>query len=209
MFKSAPSKKLTSLACIGYVSEIGAAYVGELKPGKVVNYVVQPIQISPRESGRKQKIFLAYRPEWLEAGFDPSSLSDQVGGTGMEFVYRNNICNKFDEEKGSNEYSLSALQGLAVNDDNFRSMVEALQALPDKSPASVQEVLTTYLLEKGEFGYVLKQGSEVVGEDDNGKKIRELTDNYEIASWGRLNDKWRKGVAKSADNGKLKLTFEI
>lgn len=199
-FQEAAVQKIPSLAVIGKVSE-----VQDGKLSQSANYVVQPVKLEGSGAGRNATVFLLYRPEWLRAGFDPSSL-EQYGdeGRSMTHVYRRNIA-----VKGG----ISTLKGLAGSDEGFGTLASQIIGLADNSIANVQNVLREFLTvtnEQVQIGYVLKQRKDKAGEDDNGKTIYELANGYEVGEFFFVNAENIKKLKQRAarSKGEFVLTFD-
>jgi hypothetical protein len=216
-FSEAKVQKLPSLACIGYVDE-----VGEGKVSSTGNYVVQPIKLRAHTPGRNANTNILYRPEWLDPNFEPNDL-DELGeegsderkqGKSMLSVYRRNIA-----ERGK----ISALKGLAGSEENFAQLANILVTLPrdlsttDGSTAFVMAVsqnLRDFLTVRNEgvdIGYILRQRQDKAGEDENGKTIYELANGYEVQEYffpspEKLKS-LRQRAAKTKD-GAFKIAFD-
>jgi len=191
---------MPSLACIGEVSE-----VPEGKLSSTEMYIVQPVKIRAAGPGRSLKINVLYRPEWLDRDFDPNSLNDAEGGSKVLAVYRRNIAGKG---------TISTLKGLSGSDVAFGQLAENLLSLTAQSITSVENALREFFTvtnEGTQFIYVLKQGKQKVGEDENGKTIYELTSNYEVSEFHFLNQenvKKMKARANRSQDGSFRLAFD-
>lgn len=193
---------MPTLACIGSVVEIGDGKISST--GK---YVVQPINLGALEAGKDLRLNFLYKPEWLTAGFDPSSLEEVEGGDSMLSVYRRHI---------SGRGALSTLSGIAGTDERFEALSATLLGLEDVSAENVQQALTEFFLggdaEDVQIGYIAKQQSTRTDDinPQTGKNIYVLENRYEVSSFFRVDEKTIKSLANRANksNGKFRLTFE-
>lgn len=199
-FQEATVQKIPSLAVIGRVSEVGE---GKLSASQ--NYVVQPVKLEGTGAGRNAAVYWLYRPDWLEAGFDPASL-EQYGdeGRSMTHVYRRNIA-----VKGG----ISTLKGLAGSDAAFGTLAGTIIGLSDKSIVNVQNALREFLTvtnEDVQIGYVLKQRKDKAGTDDDGKAIYELANGYEVNEFFFVTAENIKKLKQRAarSKGEFVLTFD-
>jgi hypothetical protein len=198
-FAEAATQSIPSLACIGYVDE-----VGEGKISASGTYVVQPIKIRANDAGRNITVQLLYRPEWLDPNFLPAGLLEHDGGSSMLFVYRRNI-----REKGR----VSVLQGLSGSDEGFARLAANIFTLPEKSIVAVQDTLRDFFVANQESGveiaYVLKQKREKAGVDENGKQQYELAQGYEVGEFHYATPENLKRLKQRASRptANLKITF--
>lgn len=218
---SAPPKPY--LVCKGRVTSIGEAKATEPKDAEKLSWVMQSARIEG--DGASENIFynLLYRPEWFQEGFS----QDQIGGSpkqvkAQQFLYRRNIFNKD---------AVSFFQAACgFDEDRFVGLAEALRAIPEPaSPGAddngdpipgifsqdyynaVTDVLNEYLV-GNEFGYTLKQASEVVGIDpESGKKQYQKTDKYEVDEFFELSEKniaSKRKRAEKAEPGTVKFLID-
>lgn len=203
-FAEASVQKIPTLACVGYVDEVGEGKLSESQ-----NYVVQPITIRPYGPGRTVVHRILYRPEWLESNFNPDSLSEYGDdGAKMLSVYRRNI-----NVKGG----ISALKGLAGSEEAFKALAAKLLSLTDKSIPSVSSAIRDFFTANKEsenpiqVGYVLRQRKDKAGEDENGKQQYELANGYEVAEFffdtADARKKLKQRATRSKD-GSFKIAFD-
>lgn len=193
-FMAPEVEELPRLACLGYIAKV--------KDGVVSTkglYSMVPFEISPMESGKKAFGNFLFRPEWLEPGYNPDQMKqyDEPLCKSMTTVYRMNIA-----VKGS----VPLLAGIAGSEDDYYELAARLQSIEgQKTPDVVAETIREFVNEVNPtVGYILKQKSK---KNDEGKY--ELENGYEIGNWFWPTEEARAGLAKSAANGKLVLTFEV
>lgn len=174
-FSAVSAPKLPKLACVGEVTE-----VSDTKVSQKGTYNVTNIKVEPRGGGFKTQFSLLTRPEWLAPGFKPDVELD--GQSGPLFVYKTNI-------QGPPGGGVSRLIGLAGSEEKSESLVDDIFSAATDIPAedgSYLGVPSTALdsairKHAGVVGYVLTQKMEDTGEvDEEGKKIRIRTQNYEL-----------------------------
>lgn len=192
-FLAAPVEILPALACIGTVETV--------KDGKQCAapsiYAMVSMSLSPNESGKKAFVNFMFHPSWLESGYDPKELGQYENAKGLRFTYRKNICGSSD---------LSILAGISGSEENFHQLAGKLQALEEKTPENVSEVIREFVNENNsEVGYILTQ--KQAKNEETGKY--EPADGYEVGEWFYPTDENKRKLAKRAANGKLSLTFEI
>jgi len=194
-FAKAEAKALPKLGCIGRVLA-----VGEARATKSGAYEMIPIEIEGYGASRSIKVFFMFRPDWLTPGFDPESLQDFEGGSGLLWNYERNV-----SQKGS----VSLLQGLAGGtEEGLDKVAEAIFALPVNETTggpdsdAVADVLSRILVDEGQgnlVGYVLRQQQEKIGTDpETNKGIYQRTQFYEVANWFTPNEKGRERIRRSA-----------
>lgn len=200
------------LICRGSVSYVGEAKITEPPPdsGKI-EWVRQSFRIEAQGAGESVFYSFLYRPEWFQPGFT----QDAIGGTekqikAQKFLYRRNIACK--------DAAPFLLAAVGFDTDQYVALAEALQAIPepesagtdgDGNPVSgifsqeyynaVTDVFKQFTV-GNEFGYVLRQASEDTGAvDEQGKKIRLLTEKYEVSEFFPLTDRIIESKRKRAE----------
>lgn len=218
---SAPPKP--SLICKGRIVSIGEAKATEPKDAEKLSWVMQSARIEGYGAGDNIFYNLLYRPEWFQPGFS----QDQIGGSpaqvkAQQFLYRRNINNK--------DAASFLLAACGFDQDKFVTLAETLHAIPEPpSPGNddegnpipgifsqdyynaVTDVLNDICV-GNDFGYVLKQASEVIGIDPaTGKKLYQKTDKYEVEEFFELTEKnlaAKLKRAEKAEPGTVKFLIE-
>jgi len=176
-FKAASAQKLPKIACIGEI-----ASVADTKASQSGAYNVTTIKIEPRGGGFGTTFSLLTRPEWLTPGFEPDV--ELAGDNSRLFVYRSNIA-------GPSGGAIGRIQGITGSPEAASALAASLfsaattvkddegnehTVCPD---AALDAALKVYV--GTTVGYVLQQKMEDTGEvDENGKKIKVRTNNYEL-----------------------------
>lgn len=205
---SAPPKPY--LICRGRISNIGEAKATEPKDAEKLSWVMQSARIEGYGASENVFYIILWRPEWFQEGFEQS----QIGGTpkqvkAQQFLYRRNIFNK--------DAAAFLLAAVGFDQDQYVALAEALRAIEEPaSPGNdddgnpipgifsqdyynaVTDVLNQFCV-GNDFGYILKQGSEVLGEDENGKRIYGKTDKYEVDEFFELTEKNLTNKLKRAE----------
>jgi hypothetical protein len=204
IFGAAAAREMPTLACIGRVVGIDAPKETKGENEFGIKYHMYNIHLEGYGAGRKAKINFMIRPEWLIPGFNPATFESVEGGKGMEFMYGKHVSRRND---------ISTLQGLVgCNDEAFNVFCQAL-ASAEGDPQGIYAVLQDILVEQGYgalVGYVLKQGREKGGFDEDGKQLYLPTAFYEINNFFNPNEKGRASQYKRAEGstgGKFKVQF--
>jgi len=196
-------KKKPTLACLGYVKDVGAPKVNE-----TTGTISVPIEIEALEQGQGRKYYFSYKQEMLEPGFSPADADP-----GTEFLYRKNLA--VEDEDSFDEGDVSALK--AMTGDAYEEVTEELIKVNGRGAEGVAEVLRERLLALAEdglkFGYVLRQQYDKTGEtDDAGKAIKKATKWYEVGTFAIPTDavlaRWEKRAKKAKADKPFILTFE-
>lgn len=219
-FDSVESAPKPTLVCVGTVGEIEDGYIAS--SGK---YIVQPVNINALDSGKNQKIFVLYRPEWFVEGFKVKALKEAEGERkGAHFVYAKNI--RDDDE-------MSTLRGLSGSEEAFENLMDAILNTPVNDTTGVpnlEDVTETFRTffannkdENGELvkvGYVLQQQRTKTDETTTAVKngvevtvpVYRLENRYTLANKNAFFDatvknlqKWENRAAKS--EGKFVMTY--
>jgi hypothetical protein len=213
-FIEADVPRMASLACLGYVGD-----VGDPKLSASGVYVIQPISVIAYQAGRNVTFRLMYRPEWLVPGFDPASFKESAKAAvdedekkvfrGMEFVFRNHIAGKS---------SVSALKGLSGSEEAYVTLSNLLLTAsnPDNME-DIREVLRGFFLgenDGAEVGYILNQARDKTEEvTEQGKAVYSLRNTYEVGSWFLPTDaeiaRLKKRAERVNDRNPLRVTFEV
>src|SRR5579871_2513469 len=100
-----------TLFCVGVVGNVGTGHLSSTE-----KYIVQPIELEALGSGRNQKVYLLYRPEWFTPEFQTAAnlRSFEKNYPSSFFVYRKNIVG--DKKK------LSLLRALCGSDEAFAAL---------------------------------------------------------------------------------------
>lgn len=203
-FAEAKVQKQPTLACVGTVDEVGDGKVSESGL-----YVVQPFKLRAKTPGRNVSTNILYRPEWLNPNFDPNSLEaadteEDNSGSRMLSVYRRHI-----NVKGG----VSSLAGLSGSAAGFKRLAHSLLNLTDEQkeqPAVVSAMLRDFFTVKNEgvdVGYILRQRRDQVGENEEGKKIYELANGYEVNEYFFPTAEKLKALRQRAERSKGTFKF--
>lgn len=221
-FASATVDKLPTIACVGYVDE-----VGEGKVSKSEVYINQPIKIRGNGANRSVTKYLLYRPEWLVPGFNPDTIKESGDGArGMLFVYQSNII------PGRGAKKISALQGLCGSEERFNELANRLltasypetgdNATPEETAAAtsaliaqVRSILHQFLVVEGgeavPVGYQMIQEKEDTGDvDEKGKKVKVATERYTLGDFFYPTEQKLKNLRSFAQHqpGKMRVAFD-
>ena len=210
VFGEVAARALPALACIGKVVKVEVPT--ETKGGEDgtgVKYLMYNIHLEGYGAGRKARVNLMIRPEWLHQSFNPSSFAEIEGGSSMEFLYAKAIA-----QRGQ----ISILQGLVgvskADDPRWGAFCSALMSA-NGEPMEIHAVLQDWLIEQenGNFvGYILKQQREKAGFDEDGKQLYTPTQYYEVNGFFEPNEKGRKAQYDRADRtagGTADRTFKV
>jgi hypothetical protein len=197
MFAKASVRKKPTVACIGYVSDIG-----EAKPTRVneygFNYIMIPIQLAGYGASLPIKVNFMFRPEWLQPGFDPESLHELEHGSTLYSQYSRHI-----NQAGGGISTLFGLVG--ADDEKFNQLAEALQEVApeaESDPEIVANVLREKLVDEelGKLvGYVLSQQKEKSVDPETGKVTYLLTPYYQVDSFFVPDEKGRARQIRRAE----------
>lgn len=213
----AKTPRIPTLACMGFVSEVGQVKETQDKGDGSPNYYMIPVTLSPYEAGRKKVVNFMFRPEWFDQGFDPNTDIKDLWGEekskGPMFVYRRSF--------GTNS-TIGSLTGLAGGDPKngdalYDTILESLKGVsPENIGETVEEVLRTNLVaEDGEgqvVGYIVGQRSRRVQNQDTGKWDTVYEDQTDVTGFWQVTEKAKAEMEKRSrkqKDGLFRVTWEV
>lgn len=208
--------RIPTLACIGYVSEVGQPKETEDKGDGKPNYYMVPVTIAPFESGRKKVVNFMFRPEWFAVGFDPNKdLKDAWGDKASGPVF---ICRRL---FGTNS-ALGQIQGLAggtteAGDALYDLIQKALAETGDGDVGgAVRDVLRDNLVSTEDdgrvIGYIVSQQSKRVKDEGSGEWETIYTDQTEVSGYWQVTEEGKAQMvkrAKKTKDGMFRVTWEV
>ncbi len=185
-FKAASAPKLPKIACVGQITDVAPT-----KASNSGKYNITNISIEPLGGGIKTTAMLLTRPDWLTPAFDPDI--ELEGNKSALFVYASNI-------SGPSGSPISRLLGAAGSAERADALAAEIQAgattTVDEDGNEVSIVPDNVLdnafqkLVGTTVGYIMQQRREETDQvDENGKKKKILTNNYEFGEFFYPTDK--------------------
>lgn len=204
--------RIPTLACIGYVSEVGQMKETEDKGDGKPNYCMIPITLTPFEGGKKKVVNFLFRPEWFVPDFDPNKdIKEQWGdqANGPLFVYRRSF--------GTNS-TIGVLTGIAGGSQQAGdALYDAIQVATGNGthPEDVVDILRDNIIGDGEedgkiLGYIVSQQSRRV-KNDNDQWETVYTDQTEVSGFWEVTEKAKAEMEKRArrqKDGLFRVTWE-
>lgn len=216
-FARAEIAEKPQIVCLGRIEEVPDAKVTQDGKGDYYN-----IRIKLAGEGGSPGVthnFL-YRADWFTPGFDPKKLRDLVNAAGEEIGPK--IYDQYRRNVNGPQSSISTLQGMCGSEEGFqefdtkRVLAFAEVQKAGRSEFTAQEIrdlLKDFLLNDHEgqtLGYKLKQRSDKVSVNENGKGVYELQDGYELGAYFYPTDEAIKRFVSAVEKskGKLIMGFE-
>lgn len=197
-FSVGEAKTLPRLHCVGKWS----VNVEKAKVTQSGNYISVPFELSPVSGGIKGAyVNFLYRPEWLTAGFDPSSFDEIPNGSSMAFVHGKNMGRRGE---------LGVIQAFAGSLEGLYELAGEMFALGEGT-ADAQKVARVFASYNEKYadrviGYTLKQKSTKTDEvnPETGKAVYVKENGYEIDTfWIPTNDKHQQAEWRGTLKNKI------
>jgi hypothetical protein len=202
-FKAPSAERKPILACVGYVSDIGAMKRKDGSPYCTIPLAIKSMGSYNGKPGMDIKVNLSFLPEFFSPTFDPDHVSEATHGEkwrGVKWSYEQN----FIAPKGKGGAMLQCICG---DQETFERLGAMVDALPNTEPDTIYEALTGFLrdIQGTAFGYVLRQPNKKTDEvDEAGKPVYEVSQYYEVDQFFRLTEDNVKKLVKRAEQNAAK-----